>query len=200
MKNWYRLNIDVSNALKKDFNFDNLKKKHESNPVSLFFFPTSDELFNQEWLEYMKSIDLEVYTTLIFYRVSNYKHDQAHIDIDEIDNPERPYCIYGINWVLDPDDDSEMIWYDPINTPAAVDRMPQFSNLPNYHWPLEDVEAGENTRLTIGRQPTLVNIGVPHNVETFEKERWSISVRIKEKNQIKSWNDAVEYFQSFIKE
>jgi hypothetical protein len=56
----------------------------------------------------MKSIGLEVGNCIIFYRDAHYVHPSVHIDIDkQTGNPAH----YAINFVLDPLDDSDMIWY-----------------------------------------------------------------------------------------
>ena len=67
-KNWHVLNIDVSSAIRSEFDFNYLFEKTEG-ATSLkehgwcqWYFGEEklSELLKQEWLDYMKSIDLEL--------------------------------------------------------------------------------------------------------------------------------------------
>lgn len=196
LKPWHTLNINISNAIKSDFDFKNLYNNSvfSKEQLGLWFYSNDnlEKLFNTQWLEYMKSIDLEVGCCIVFYRKPNYYRDEVHLDI--LDSGIPSVC--ALNWILDPDDDSEMIWYE--NTVP----LPPFIKLPDndiryLSWPLSDFTDKEIARHTIGNQLTLVNVGIPHNVQVKNAERWCISIRLKNKI-MKDWNHAVETFSKFI--
>jgi len=78
---WQVLDIDISNAIRSDFNFDNLLGQSDfaNNPGAMWNFTDDklDELFNLQWLNYINSMGFKIRNTLLFYRKANYMH---HID------------------------------------------------------------------------------------------------------------------------
>ena len=112
---WYRLNIDISNAVRADFDFDKLYTDSEfaNKPAGLWQFnsKTLTNLFNDSWIDYLKSTGFPITGAMLFYRAPYFIHPQAHIDV----RATGIKSIYGVNWVINDNDDSEMIWYD---TPA----------------------------------------------------------------------------------
>jgi hypothetical protein len=208
-KPWYKLNINIDNAIQPDFNFNQLwnesvfKHKSEGRSGGLWCFPRNEKLklVTAEWLSYMESLDLEVGSILLFYREPYFIQPETHVDIYNMEDGGHEFGNYALNWVVDPADNSEMIWYKWPEQDGTLTRLQDSSNLPYYHWPNSEFVDKEIARHIIGREFTLVNVGIPHNIMTKSVPRWCVSVRMWRKSKpISNWTDAVEYFKPFIKE
>ncbi len=200
--NWHILNIDISNALRSDFKIEDfligaefVKKNH----CGVWGYNGNEltKMFTIEWLTYMKSMDLEVVSVLVFYRDAHLAYPEGHIDY--IFGQEHPYV--AINWVLG-NDDSEMIWY---KTPADVTDKPRKNTESNQGheyvaWPLTELVEVERHR--IGNIPTIVRVDVPHNIIVYDSARWSVSVRCRsqqlEKTNMYDWNAIVDKMRDYI--
>jgi hypothetical protein len=197
-KNWYRLNIDASTALRDSFNPVKYYEQSEfkGKPVA-FWVHHGEELqtiFSDKWLLQMESLDLKIGSCMIFHRQPYYINPEIHIDVYKDQTPS----IYALNWTLEKDDDSEMVWYDiPLDTGSPDN---QSISTPYKRWPI-DGNYPEIERCSIGNKVTLVNIGVPHNVIVNKKPRWCFSIRMYRYDKpISNWEEAVEYFKPFIVE
>lgn len=196
-KPWHRLNIDISNAVREDFDFQNLYSKSEYNGklagVWSFMHTTVDQLLSQQWIDYMYSIGLPVRSAIVFFRKPYYIHPGAHVDMFW----NGQVAIGAINWVLDPLDDSEMIWYDvPLDTGQSLQTPAQTKYI---QWDLDSVENHVLDRRCIAKQPTLVNVGIPHNIIVKSRSRWAVSVRL-ECDTVHSWQEMVDHFSPFIED
>lgn len=202
LKPWYTLNVDVKNAIKDGFDFKKFfnESKFKGTSYGIWFIDSHEltNLFSESWLDYMKQIDLAPGSCMLFYRAPHFVYPKVHVDLSI--KTSKP-IVYGLNWVLDPDDDSEMIWYPNTNIEPETKLTPA-DNLYNA-WPSESFADQEYVSKRIGNNLTLVNPGIPHNIIVREKERWAISLRFpanKNNNAITDWASAVEYFKPFIKE
>ena len=196
MKPWYRLNIDISNAVREDFNFNSLytNSKFANKPVGTWVFSKDQltDIVNQRWLDYMSSIGLNPTGIMLFYREPHFVAAGAHIDIRK----NNTLAIYAINWVLNPADDSDMIWFSHPTEPgiSAVTE----ANTNYTYWPMDDIKDLEIDRCCIKNIPTLVSISIPHNVIVNTVPRWVISVRFPIEEDVTDWEDAVTAFRKFI--
>lgn len=195
LKNWYALDVDISNAINPAFNFENFltqAQAQDSQPAYVWRFPEEKltELFSLNWLEYMKSIDLEILSTLFFYRSPYYQHPTSHIDV--------PYTSTGqlslaLNWIVGPDN-SHMVWHKLPN--AKGDNLYTTADTRYEEWPMEDLE--EIERYTIGNRCTLVRVDIPHNIIMSSLPRWSISARTKYRPG--NWENSVARVKHLIVE
>lgn len=193
---WYRLNIDISNAISENGALM-IKSWKSSIPGSvqggywkLYHDTGLKDFFNKEFLESLSDQKIPVDMMVSFYRKPHYCHPTAHID-----GSLSRKVIFGLNWIVADDDDSEMVWYEmpkieiPITTTeygtAQVD--------------IDVSELAEIGRCCVGNHLTLVQVNVPHNVIVREKERFVISLRCRT-DTISSWSEAVEFFKPFIKQ
>jgi hypothetical protein len=197
LKPWYVLDIDISNAIRDDFNFDKLLENLEyfNSDVGMFVIPKENinTIFTDAWLDYMKQQQLNVGRCLIFYRKPFYTHPDAHID----GLKDSPAGVYALNWIIDPEDDSEMIWYDFPTSPGVAADTP--ADTPYVSWPTGAFADQTPITRRIKNQLTLVRVGIPHNVIMGEKTRWCISVRFPMySNDITNWEDAVNFFKPWI--
>jgi len=196
-KPWHVLDIDITHAVREDFDFQNLYSKSEfdGKPVGIWNFMNHnvDQLLSQKWIDYMHSIGLPVKSAIVFFREPYYIHPGAHVDVFW----DGRIVTGALNWVMDPMDDSEMIWYDmPLDsgqfllTPAETKYL---------NWDLDSVENHVLDRRCIAKRPTLVNVGIPHNIIVKSRSRWAISVRL-ESGVVDSWQEMVDFFSPFIKD
>jgi hypothetical protein len=198
-QNWHVLNVDVSRALRDTFNpteyYNNSEFKDK--PVGLWAIHDTElhTIFSDEWLAYMESINLKVGSCLMFYRQPHYIYPEIHVDVYKTDHEP---AIYALNWTLEEDDDSEMVWYDiPIETGSLDTHL---IPTPYKWWPMSD-EYPEIERRAVGNKMTIVNIGLPHNIIVRDKPRWCFSVRMYRRSKpITDWKSAVDYFKPFILE
>jgi hypothetical protein len=196
-KPWHVLNIDISNAIRPDFNFKELLVGTRVDTVGHWMWSyTGSELtdiFTIEWLSYMKSINLEVYTMLMFYKAPFLTGEGANAHVDLPVN-------FAINWCVNKDD-SEMVWYDnqsdvDYDTETKLAPVGGYLYLPR---PLDNLV--ELERRCLGNIPTLVQTDIFHSIVVNESPRWSISVRVNVNGQLAgklSWQEAVDLFSSHI--
>jgi hypothetical protein len=198
LKPWYALDINVKNAIRNDFSFNKMlaESQFSDSPAGIWFIKQEElsNMFSKEWLDYMNSLSLEVGNCFIFYRAPHYLHNEVHIDTHHLTGKA---AVYGLNWVIDPADDSDMIWYEPLDT-QGDNKLTQADST-YYSWPLDAFKDKPYVSRSIKQQMTLVNTGLPHNVIVREKSRWSISMRFPvDKFNIVDWQSAAEYFKPYI--
>lgn len=194
---WQELTVDVSTAVRKDIVLENLLSNSEyaSQPGGIwrFGYDTVDQFLSTDWIAQMHNIGILIQTALVFYRTPYYVHPNAHIDIMTTSN--KP-AIAAINWTMDAQDDSDMIWYNI--PPIPPEHATTSADTKYQHWLLDQIAPYEIARKTIGTTPTLVRTGIPHNVETRSRSRWCVSVRCRN-IELMSWQDTVDYFKPWIK-
>lgn len=199
-KSWHELNISIDDALNKDWDPEEFRLNSEfaDGPLGIWFIEQSrlPMIFNTTWLDYMSGLNLDIGSCIIFYRAPHYIHPHVHVDMyKETGKP----LIFGLNWVIDPEDDSEMIWYETAPPGGESQITPAITDYLN--WPMEELKDIPYQSHCIGRKLTLVNVAKPHNIIVKNKARWVLSIRFpKLALPINNWNEAVDYFKPFIKE
>jgi hypothetical protein len=196
MKPWYRLNIDVSDAVSEAGHvtiknwIDGVPGHAPGGYWRIYHDAGVPEFFTSEFLTNMEERGLPVAMSVCFYRKPHYYHPTAHIDGSMTKKP-----IYGLNWVYTDNDNSDMIWYEApkIDVPVTTTE---------YGTAQVDIDTStlsEVGRLRVGPQLTLVRVDIPHNIEVQEHARFVISLRCRF-DDFESWSDAVNYFEPFISE
>jgi hypothetical protein len=186
IKRYYKLNIDVSTALKVDW--QRHCKVNNLNSDSIMWNHRLDLILNRSWINYMNSIELPVSGCLIFYK-HNCILPYAHIDIFS-ENPLK-ICSFGINWCIG-GSKSEMVWYKPDESVSfEVKKTP--ANTP--HVSCSTSRLVEIDRCHIGNFPVVVNTDIFHNVETYDEPRWGFSLRINNLLE-KPWNEVIHILKS----
>jgi hypothetical protein len=179
---WYSLNIDFSNALRKDWVW-------QIPDLNRFFVQCVNPLilFNPEWLNYMKSIEVPINYVMLLYKSSNNNSSIAHVDLKS----EKPlsYVHYAMNWIIE-GQDSEMTWYNLPEESSNVNYNAA-PNIPIQDWPISTLT--EIDRANIINSFTLVRTDVPHNVVN-KNSRLALSVRSAQ-SQL-NWQDSVDHFRS----
>jgi hypothetical protein len=183
---WYSLNIDFSNALRKDWVWEIPDLKKSSVQC------VNTQMFNSDWLNYMKSIEVPIQYAMIFYRNSNFPNHPktAHVDVKDVNGNKNPisYVPCAMNWLIE-GQDSEMKWY---NLPEEHQNVKYtMANTPYLDWPI--YKLNEIDKINIQNSFTLVRTDIPHSVHVNEKPRWSISTR---SSSFDTWDHAVNHFRS----
>lgn len=225
-KSWYRLNIKTHGALSIDvpqFCHANPERADIYLPGNggIWTFG-KDEIFNQAWIDYVQATIpyIEITGALVFWRAPGYQHPAAHIDVAPKSSPSARDIEYegngfhsmnssmsmekndfypvvsAYNFTLDPQDDSEMTWFEP---KEHVDtELKKFTNAVHYDdVPLEKLTEVES--VTVGSEElVMVRTNRLHNVRMGARERWAISARAV--MGWKDWEQAVETLRPWIAE
>lgn len=146
MKNWYRLNVSVDDALCLDvpqFCHSHIDRADIYLPGSggIWTFG-KNEIFNQSWIDRVQDTIpyIEITGALVFWRAPGYQHPAAHIDVAPRNSPSARDIEYedngfhstnsstsmdqqdfypvvsAYNFTLDSQDDSSMTWYEPLES------------------------------------------------------------------------------------
>jgi hypothetical protein len=196
------LNIDTSNILAKSFDPWEYRKTRALDPngrISYWGLQGDDmrEVISQDWLDYMKSLGIDIDTLLIFYRDKDLLYHNVHVDVEYVNN-KLMTVNYALNFVLDENDDGEMIWYDLPDQQCIEDNVEILSNgNPYCTWSLENLPGPEIARQCIaGKTLTLLNTQYPHNVQTHTRPRWAFSFRCPDDVHI-TFDQALEKFSKW---
>ena len=163
---YYRLTLDVSNAIREDYVFPTPATEYG------IWNPPAEKIFNKVWLDYMKSIGVPVYNAMVFYRGPNASTKETHVDISKT-NPLR-LTNYGINWCIG-GKGSEMAWYRSPKELKDEDVIWTKAKTPYIAMKYEQVT--EIERCHIGSDVTLVKTDFPHAILMKEDPRWCVSAR-----------------------
>lgn len=202
MKLWYRLNIDIANAVKIDC-WDYLENNPNSVQYRSMWVETPQgnggvwsipphEIFSQSWIDYMQhEYGARPSIAQMFMRWPYYQHPQAHKDT--YDNG-AVIQEGAVNWCIG-EDAADHVWYD--DPPQHVEPVLQKRSETDIDlsYPLEGLT--ELDRLNIGNTPTLVNTATLHTVEMKQLPRLVCSVRF---NGIITWPQHLDHFGKAIDE
>lgn len=196
-KPWYKLNIDVSDAI-SDLGFATIKNWINSVPEEipggywkLYLDNGLLNFFNPTFLQTMENKGMPVDMFVSFYRKPYYCHPTAHIDGSLTRSP-----IFGLNWVVGSTaNDSDMVWYEmpKIKIPTTT------TEYGTAQIDIDTTDLAEIGRAQIGQELTLVRVDVPHNIVMRSHHRFVVSLRCRLR-EFQSWDDAVKYFEPYIKE
>jgi len=203
-KPWRQLNIDVSNALRKDIEFDDIRARSDfaNRPSGIWNFADDKitDLLCEDWVEDFSSLGFDLKNVLVFHRQPGFQAENVHVDMQGSIDP-RP-AVYALNWLTDPTPDSKMVWYELPSSSGNLYTDHEYG-LPTVYaasWPLSLMHGNELDSAVIADKLTLVRVGLPHTVIMGERPRWCISLRLQRKYDIKSWTDALHLFRNYIKE
>ena len=195
MKCWHTLNLDISTAIRPEFNFNDFLQTGENKgiPGDLWYLNQEKltNMFNEEWLDYMENHGAKIWGAMIFYRSPHYIHPEVHID--QVSNSDSTPSA-ALNWVVADNDDSEMVWYDFPETTGK--KLTTTASTPYVTWPTVEVEELEVDRHCIGNKLTLVRTDIPHNIIVRNVPRWSISLRTEERYS--TWDQIEQKFSNLF--
>jgi hypothetical protein len=193
----YKLNLDISTALKKDFSLQVLIDEIENSdrPGHIWRFDAQD-FFDPDWHQTMYNLGMNFGSSLVFYRKAHYIHPTAHIDLSWSD--KKP-TVSAINWCVGKDD-GDMIWYNEKSPAAETEQDQLLTPADTLYVERELAQLDEIDRYQIGSTPTLVRTDVFHNVEVRAHPRLCISARCRTIPVLDelTWENTVEFYKPFI--
>jgi hypothetical protein len=202
-KNWYKLAIDVTHALKDVQQIFALaeSKFFQKLNGAMWTFENNEvkDYFTDEWIGYMRSLGLELDMAFVFCRKPG-AQPPAHVDC--LSNTKDIYSI-AINWVLNDNDESYQVWYRSLE-----DEEPPMWTTGHYkgHYQINYQNIDkliEIDRCYIKQTPVMVRTNIPHNI-MHTGLRWSISVRFKipayvpKDGKDLTWEEQVAIMKPFI--
>lgn len=175
---WYKLNLDIKNCFIDGYKFPVPKGQFG------IWSPLAADVCNPTWAKYLKSVGLEPFCFMIFYRGAGASTAQAHIDIA----PTKPLSLthFAINWVYG-GEGSEMVWYEMPETKTKV--VYTEANTPYMSWnkpTLKEIE-----RHHIGEEVTIVRTDIPHAINMDKDPRWCFSMRVAFLENVE-WDTAID--------
>ena len=224
---YHKTNINVHRALRDDLELSRyVTPDMESANLWMYgFIPEAyEEIFNREWLDYLRTLNIYPDAVVVFYKKPNCV-DNIHSDgMPDDQQNDGNFYQYGINWVVNPGymngngaseqwrnwkDTGVMSWYDvPQHNQFFVDAGSQeekdIGNAPVQITPWDKVgyrrvPANSNytkvSQLQYDDQAYLVNGEAYHEVVTTDQPRVSLSLRSTIKPEASSWENVVTTFQ-----
>ena len=203
MKNWYKLDVSVKNAIREDHIYvDDIKNENFNAPGIGFIrdMSTQEEFegfFHKGWLDYMKHKGLEFDSVLVFYRQPRSTSPMPHADSKR----SGTKLYYALNWVELDNDTSAMQWFEHIGeevydfgfNPAGGGAL---------FCPPENLR--EIDRQNLGKELTLVRTDLCHDIDMSECDDYRLSISIRFRGDrfpdITDWASAVEHFKPLIKD
>ena len=202
MRSWYRLNIDVSDAVAKDFKLGYPPEPGISHTGQGIYLlrpnsKTSNRILSQEWKSNLLSTTKAhpAAAVIVFVTPLDAVYDYAHVDLDTEGTQAHPY---GLNWVDFYDDDRDMVWYQKPEEQALHQEKSHLGNAYQLTKPTDETVVD---RCRIGKQLTLVRTDIPHRIDSPVSQASPFRVAISIRPYIpviKTWEDAVEYFRPFM--
>jgi hypothetical protein len=185
MKNCYRLNIDIANALNEDIVSSRSGKYLVENFTSNF-----DKIFKTEWFDELSEKVGQIKNVLIFSRPAYWSTNVSHVDLK---NDKTPVW-FSLNWILQ-GKDSKMVWHEPPYDYLNCSNLKKtMSNNYNLQWDINELKVIEQyevvDRLVIARTD------IPHSIIVKSEPRIAIAIRpLISIDSRYSWNDSVEFFR-----
>lgn len=174
---WYRLSLDVSNALIPGI----VEGLAFSGDIKVWEF-LPEEILTAEWLA---QCQLPVTEVLVFQRDSTKVDTAAHIDHAqnrELTLEDWSYLPAAINWCVGPDH-KPMQWWSAEGRLGETEEFRKSLESDTVDsggyvvWPLANLELID--QCLIGNAATLVRIDQPHSIAQGPGSRTSVTVRLR---------------------
>jgi hypothetical protein len=171
---WYNLRLGTQNSIKPEFTVKFSEKK-------IHYFDNPKDIFSPDWIDYMKNIEIEIASALVFYKPPNFVQNFAHIDGENE--------IFAINWTII-GKNSEMVWYDTSDSENKLEYTE--SDTYYFKWPVEKLTEIDRCEISTVTS-TIVRVNFPHNITVRNEPRISISART---SSFKSWDSIINHLRS----
>lgn len=182
------LDIDTTDAINSSLNLDLISAETKI----LRFQP--HEILTSRFLKLLASNNIPVITCLVFYKPPYYQEKIAHIDL----KVSTMIQTHALN-LITAGHDSEMIWFEkpPSINLTDIDYTdsitPVWTNVKTPYIAYNRSNLKEIFRYTIPlNKLTLVNVSLPHSIDTGQSSRLCISLRTG--LVFKDWKDAYQRF------
>jgi hypothetical protein len=120
------------------------------------------------------------------FRLNPYQVNNIHTDTVRGD-------YIKINWIYG-GKDSTMSWYTP-NTESTKNLMLTATGTTYENYELDEVTLVHKQQL---HNPSLVQVGVPHDVQNYSELRYALSFVIAKEDKRLTMNEAIELFSNYI--
>ena len=179
MKNFYFLNLDIP-LFKEGITFLDIPK----NSIAII---DKEKYLNEKIFMFFDSLDLKIFFVETFFKIPG---QAGGIHIDSIGGDYTK-----LNWVFG-GGDSKMGWYKPIDKKLK----PIFKSPTGTPFILYTRNQVTELEKTVIKNPTLVQVGVPHNVFDVTEDRFCVSILFKNKisDQRPTMNESVQLFKKYI--
>ena len=184
---WYRLNLDVKDALRTDV-VESLKF---SGDIQVWEFLPQD-ILDPAWLN---NLPWTVTQVLVFCRTGDKIDSVAHLDNPHADPhaEDWSYLPAAINWCVG-EDYRHMQWWSSNGRPGLTLELDTVDSGSYVVWPLAELELVD--QCVIGPAATLVRIDQPHSIGPGPGSRISVSLRLAPWTV--SWSKIVTDFAPWI--
>lgn len=161
MNNFYFLNLDIP-LFKEGITFRDI-------PKTSIAMLDKEKYLNNKIFTFFDSLDLKIFFVETFFKTSE------HCGGIHVDGNGGDYT--KLNWVFG-GGDSKMCWYEPIDkTPKPKVKTATGTSCISYS--RDQVNEIEKT---IIKNPTLIQVGVPHSVIDVTEDRYCVSILYQNKN------------------
>lgn len=182
MNNFCFLNINIP-LFNESITFDDFPKTN----ISII---DHKKYLHNNIFELLDSLNLKVHHVETFFKTSG-AHKESRIHID---GPLGDYI--KLNWVFR-SGDSQMCWYSPkikSNKPILKTKTGTPYILYN-RYEVDEIEK------TIIQNPTLVQVGIPHNIINITESRLCVSIILHDKDtdQRLTMKESISRFKNYLK-
>ena len=179
MQNFSFLNLNIS-LFKEGITVDDLPRSN----ISIL---DQKKYLNNEIFKFFDLLNLNLFLVEVFYKSPG---DTGGIHVDVIIGD-----FTKLNWVYG-GGDSKMNWYKPFDNKHIV-LQKTTANTPYISYSRHQVEKIEDT---IIKNPTLVQVGVPHDVSNVTEDRFCISFVFRDNitNRRLTMAESLERFKDYI--
>ena len=149
-----------------------------------------DEVISNELINWFTSIKLNIFLVEVFYTSPN---QSGVIHLDSVGGD-----FTKLNWQFG-GKDSIMNWYSE-NNPNIRTKTLSSIGTNSSSFDVNDVTKIHSQSI---ENPSLVQVGIPHNIENFSEDRWVVSVVYKYPSAIyrrPTWTESLSIFNNYLVE
>jgi hypothetical protein len=191
---WYRLNIDVTDAVRSDQLVG--IKLWDGLGIRVY---KPHEILTAQWLD--RNSYLDILHVHVFQRTATRSDPEAHVDIyevqqgDQLDPLQWVNMPAAINWCFG-EDNRPQRWYNTTRSPGVINSFDSSLDIGGGYttWPVSQLTARD--QVLIGNTPKLIRIDQPHSILEGQGLRTSISLRMPPWTM--SWAKIVQHFSHLI--
>ena len=176
MNNFQFLNLNIP-LFREGITVNDLPKNH----IAVI---DKDKLINEKIFHFFESLNLKISFVETFYKTPE---ASGSIHTDSVGGD-----YVKLNWIFGAGD-SEMCWYRP---KAGLEKKPLFTDTNTRYLSYSQDEVEEITRIKL-KNPTLVQVGIPHNIVNVTEDRYCVSI-IFENGKRPSMQESIEIFKDYI--
>ena len=198
---YYRLSVPNNPLKESAVRLDNAKS------VANVIFPQSRDILNQQTIDLFANVGLDVDCCICFLREPLPSKPErkdnmiVHTDWKFVGDQLEPWY-FAVNYEL-LNGSSHMSWWNADGVPLKYP-VKQQNNINlcsvisgDIHNPLDD-RYKLLERVQISNVPTLVNTSIPHSTDHYGYANRRLSLSIRFKNKVNSWEEGVDLFKDLI--